>query len=406
MIEYISSNQGGGNTARRPIPVVISSYNRPNSLRRILSSLLHAHYCHDAVPLLISLDAGGPNGTREIAEAFEWPFGPKTVVARDRQLGMRDHAFACMELLTDVDNIIFLEDDSWVGHNFYNFAVAAAECIDQSENVFAASLYAFDFCEFDGLRFAPVPTSEDLYLMKSATTWGVLFARSKWFNFREWHNQNQNLNTGAEYVPDSVNNWPKTSWKKFLNRYLSTNGMYFAYPYVSHLTHFADPGTHFSLASGNFQVPTMRNLSLKPFALRCDVGDMVSYDEFWELEPPMELVNHFGCEFECDLRRLKAPHQIRKAYVITSRAEVGYTRDFSGLLFPLESNCWTRIDGDILHLVDLSAGHILPLTKRSPKPDEVRYYMKDIGLKREFMLLFNRFQTKVLQKIPLRKIFS
>lgn len=377
-----------------PIPIVVSSYNRPHSLTRILGSLRQAHYTRTDVPLFISLDAGGPNGTREIAEAFEWPFGPKTVLARDRQLGMRDHAFACMDQLEVAEHIIFLEDDSVVGRNYYDYAIDIARHIGCSSEIFAASLYAFDFCEFDGLRFAPVVTGEDMFLMKSATTWGVLFARATWREFREWHRKFCMTNEGAAYVPRQVNDWPKTSWKKFLNRYLSCENRYFLYPYVSHLTHFADPGTHFQFGSGNFQVPTMHSLSNTSLNLRCELENMVRYDEFWELEPPAELVRQVGYDFECDLRRIKTPDQFRKTSILTSRPVSQSCRNYSNHLFPLELNCWNDFDGGAIHLVNRDTGGDVQSTNAGVKPEEVRYYMKDIGFRRELMLLSNRISRR------------
>lgn len=395
MTDAGSSKGRDAGIAAGSIPIVISSYNRPNSLARILGSLLRAHYAHADVPLFISLDAGGPNGTREIAEAFEWPFGPKTVLARDRQLGMRDHAFACMDLLNETKHIIFLEDDSIVGHNYYDYAVEVARHMDCTDEIFAASLYAFDFCEFDGLRFAPVATGEDLFLMKSATTWAVLFTLGRWREFREWHSKFSKTNEGAKYIPHQVNNWPKTSWKKFINRYLSSENKYFLYPYVSQITHFADPGTHFDISSGNFQVPTMHSLSSKPLMLRCRLDNMVRYDEFWELEPPTDLVRHVGCDFECDLRRIKAPDQIRKNAIVTSRSASQSRRDYSNLLFPLELNCWNGLDGDILHLVHLGTDNFLEAANADVKAEDVRYYMKDIGFRREIMLVLDRISKKI-----------
>ena len=378
------------------IPIVVSGYNRPEPLMRILGSLRRARYPHANVKLYISLDNAGPNGAREAAESFEWPHGTKHVLARQQHLGMRDHSFACMDLFEDSEHLVFLEDDSVVGRDFYHYAVQAARCMDQLDDVFAASLYAFDFCEYDGLKFSPVPTEEDFFVMKSATTWGVLFSRRCWLQFREWHKRHGRTDDWADHVPAMVNEWPATSWKKYINRYLSAQSKNFLYPYISHLSHFADPGTHFDEASDNFQVPVMLNNRHARRSLSCEADNLARYDEFWEIMPPAWLIAEVGIEFEFDLRRIKTSTQFRKDHVLTSRDVTAAVKSYDTSLFPLEMNVFEDRIGADLHLAraaDVRAGGSDPTTQ------EIRKYMKNIGGRRELDLAADR----ILRKLGLRR---
>lgn len=379
------------------IPIVVSAYNRPEPLSRILQSLKAAQYGREDILLYISLDKGGPNGTKDIAETFDWPHGPKVVLARSQHLGMRDHAFACMDLFGDSEQLIFLEDDSFVGPEFFSYSMKIALNLQNNDELFAASLYSFDLCEFDSLRFSPVPTGEDVYLVRSATTWGIMLDRTKWTAFRAWHQENANSASGSRFIPKQVNEWPGTSWKKFLNRYISEKQLYFAYPTVSHLSHFADVGTHFSLTSSNYQVPmAWRYERANERPVRMDPANLATYDEFWEFIPSAQLVDAIGFDFEFDLRRIKSREQYRKSHVITSRSTRKAIRSFGRDFFSLESNVLHERPGSALHLtaVEDILDEDVPVSAQ-----EIRHYMKNLGIQRELQLSID----SVLRRLRLRK---
>ncbi|PXW66160.1 glycosyltransferase involved in cell wall biosynthesis [Loktanella sp. PT4BL] len=380
----------------KAIPIVVSGYNRRQSLARVLQSLNQAIYRRADIPLYVSLDDGGADGTLEVARAFQWRHGPKSILPHSRPLGMREHAFKCMELPSEFEQLIFIEDDSYAGPEFYEFAVQVAHCVNVDEEVFAASLYSFDICEFDRLRFAPLQTGEDAYLSKSASTWGILVDKRKWQGFRDWYETNGQVETGALYVPDQVNFWPKTSWKKHLNRYLSAKGLSFIYPVNSHLTHFADRGTHYASSSANFQVPFVhRRAEGSSRSARLNTNNMARYDEFWELIPDQGLIDAIGLEFEFDIRRLKRTTQLRSPYVITSRHIEKPLKSFGRDLFPLEANVLQGFQGTDLNLTSSDA---IPNVTHPADAQEVRLYMKDLGTRREILLTADRLLRKLRLK--------
>ena len=61
------------------IPIVVVAYNRMDSLKRILGSLLNAEY-PAAAKLIISIDRGDNADVLNFAEEFSWPFGEKQVI--------------------------------------------------------------------------------------------------------------------------------------------------------------------------------------------------------------------------------------------------------------------------------------------------------------------------------------
>ena len=58
------------------IAIAIVAYNRTESVRRLLESLLEAHYSQE-VPLIISIDKSNTDAVEQLADGFEWPFGKK-----------------------------------------------------------------------------------------------------------------------------------------------------------------------------------------------------------------------------------------------------------------------------------------------------------------------------------------
>ena len=57
------------------IPIVVVAYNRIESLKRILGSLLQAEYPAQGAELIISIDRGDNADVLDYARAFSWPFG-------------------------------------------------------------------------------------------------------------------------------------------------------------------------------------------------------------------------------------------------------------------------------------------------------------------------------------------
>ena len=78
--------------------IVVVTYNRPYSLKRILWSLSQAYYDDQEVRLIISIDYSGDSEIEELSEAFHWKFGPKEIRTNRENLGLRNHILKCGEL--------------------------------------------------------------------------------------------------------------------------------------------------------------------------------------------------------------------------------------------------------------------------------------------------------------------
>ena len=80
------------------IAIVAVGYNRLNSIKRLLGSLLAASYEIDSVPLVISIDCSGDTELYEYVENFNWPFGNKYVQIQQERLGLKEHIYRCGDL--------------------------------------------------------------------------------------------------------------------------------------------------------------------------------------------------------------------------------------------------------------------------------------------------------------------
>ena len=64
-------------------------------------------------------------------------------------------------------------------------------------------------------QFLPIKNEQDVYFLKWPSSWGQLWLKDQWKNFKEWLNNNSNWDALKKLVPPKVSNWPNSSWKKF-----------------------------------------------------------------------------------------------------------------------------------------------------------------------------------------------
>lgn len=372
------------------IPIVLVGYNRPASLARALRSIERANYpSGESIPLFINVDGGGPNGTADLAHSFDWKHGPKTVNIRPDRLGMRENSLRSGDLCAGKGAAIFVEDDTYLSPAFYDYCRQSFRALSGKPKVLAASLYSFRFCEFDQLRFEPALDGYDNYYMKSATTWGIMFLETEWFKFRKWMESfGQSALTLDDYIPEPITRWPSTSWKRYINKYLSLTSSYVFYPRASYANNYVDAGEHFSGDVNNFRVPIAPEVSGSKFSELST--SMARYDAFYEVES--DCIFGTASDFdvrsvEIDLRQTKARSQFRQPLVLTTRRTSASIRKFGTAHLPLEENILYQVPGEGINLCD---AHDVLQESQISEPQAVRYYHGDVGGRREILLIKDR----------------
>lgn len=330
------------------IALVVIAYNRPNSLRRLLSSLQSALYDRP-VDLVISIDKGGPDEVCQVADHFLWQFGSKKIIQHEKNLGLRKHVLWCGSLVNEYQTIVVFEDDLYVSPGFFKFAVDCSEFYEADDRIAGVSLYKHCWNFIADRPFEPLNTGSDVFFLQHAMSWGQVWTRKKWNQFISWY-ENTDLVTTSNGFPDAIAVWPETSWLKFHNRYLFDTGKYFVYPHIALSTNFSDSGTHAS-PTVSYQVPLMHAVCEK-YRFETLDKSISRYDVYFEnsailkdsgIPPGLFTVNLYG--------KKKSTNR----YVLSSdKLNYQAIKSFGLTLRPHELNFLNSIPGDGMYIYDTS----------------------------------------------------
>lgn len=293
--------------------IVVIAYNRENSLKRVLDSILKADYsttakesmsgkcndsdtyCNEDIPLIISIDKSDNNAVAEIANSFEWPYGNKRVVLHNTNLGLKKHVLECGNYVDEYENIIVLEDDLYVSKGFYKYACSALEFVSDDERIAGVSLYNHLLNVHVREPFEAVNDGFDNYYMQFAQSWGQAYTKTQWHGFLNWLKGNDNKPIAASNVPENVSSWSDKSWLKYYIKYVIEEDKYFIYPRVSYTTNFGDEGTHADSAVSDLQVPlagAVESEACRDFCFSKLDESKAIYDSYYEnIMLPEILVN-------------------------------------------------------------------------------------------------------------------
>lgn len=333
------------------IPIVVACYNRPLSLSRILKSLRLAAYPDHPVPLVISIDRSDvQSDLTALAEAFDWPFGPKKIRSFDERQGLRAHILQCGDIALEHSGVIVLEDDLVVGENFYHFAMQAVAAMGADDRIAGISLYAPTINEMVPLPFTPAPSAFDGYFLQSAQSWGQCWTASMWCAFRDWYSSVSQPLSDEEDMPQRIYSWPETSWKKYHMKFTVQTDRTWLYPYVSHSSNCSDIGAHNPRPSFLFQVP-LASGSHRVYRLpRPGDAAAIHYDSFFERSG---LTDEDGVLLLLDLyaTRRQIPAGCR---IVTGRPmDLDPVRDYGLLYRPHDENVARAASGADLHSYDV-----------------------------------------------------
>ena len=263
--------------------IVTICYNRPDSLKRLLSSIERADYPEGvSVPLVISIDKSDTDAVVKVAKEFQWKHGEKVVLERNPRMGLKAHVLACGDLTKDYGSIIVLEDDLYVSPSFYEYTVKALDFTNGDERIGGISLYNHLFNVHVRKSFCAIDDGYDNWYFQLASSWGQAYSKDQWDGFKAWLEIHKDDNLAKTFVPANVSSWSEKSWLKFYIAYLIDTDKYFLYPRISLTTNFGDVGSHAVKADADLQVPLMgRTKSLYCSFSKLEHSESV-YDAFFE----------------------------------------------------------------------------------------------------------------------------
>lgn len=327
--------------------IIIPAYSREKALQRLLNSICSAFYHDNHKPVvIISLDGGYSEKVEVIADNFFSNMNDKftiTIIKRNINLGLRAHIIECANLGCEYGSFIILEDDLYISKNFYLYSSICLDYYKTSDSIAGISLYSQHYNEYENLPFIPAPTSKyDIFFMQIPSSWGQAWTKEQWVNFITWYNLHKDMDLKSILeIPNSVANWPESSWKKFFSVYLALNEKYFIYPYISHSTNFSDPGgTHNKNTVSMVQVP-LDECDSKIESLRLEQlsDNSIKYDPFMERILAKDFIykNIKSHQISMDIYGSKDLSLLRKKeYALTSKNVSKYIQKVSTNMKPIE----------------------------------------------------------------------
>lgn len=369
--------------------LIAVGYRRPAGLTRLLESLRRADYEGDRVTLIVSIDGGGDPEVSAAARNFDWPHGEKRLCLRTERLGLRAHLLSCGDWLGEFDAVAVFEDDVIAMPGFYHFMRQAVPRYAGDPRVAGISLYSPRWNGQAFHDFTPAPSAHDAYFMRQAQSWGQVWTRRAWSEFRSWYGAHAEDGLSDMPLPDFIRRWPDTSWLKYHTAYCAACEKDFVYPYASLTSCFAEAGTHSPFRHDLHHPPLWEAV---PDELRLpDPSQGVHYDAFFErmgLAQALHLseaelcVSLYGTKPLAANRTLQAEGAVR--YLLTTeRLPFAVLRGFALELRPHEQNVLQDHPGSDILLYDLAR----PAPPPPGRAELLRFrYHERVGLQNRRML--------------------
>ncbi len=382
------------------LAIVVIGYNRLKSIKRILYSLDNVDYENDKVDLIISIDNSGMDDVENFSKGFAWKNGKKIVKTFQNRLGLKTHVLTCGDYVKDYDAIAVLEDDIFVSPGFYRYMKETVEFYKDDDNIAGISLYSHKWSEYNGRTFNAENGKYDTYFMQYAQSWGQVWIKNQWLEFKRWYESNNEIIKACDAIPSNVTDWPETSWLKYHITYCIMNNKYFVYPYDSLTTDFTDPGQHCKVETKLYQVPLVReaneNYQFPTFGLK----DAVYYDAFFERQFIGKYIGINDKDICIDLYSGKNLDE--KRYLLTSKElDFKILKSYALDLKPHELNVIFNIEGNDIYLYDTT---IKNKNKFYTNQDLVRWYYdsRTYNYRVICKVLIDKVKSKFLKKIGLK----
>ena len=378
--------------------IVAIGYNRVNSIKRLLESLLRADYLNDKVDLIISIDNSGTTSVEEYASNMEWPFGNKIIKTYPKRMGLRNHILTCGDYVEGYDGIAVFEDDIFVAPTFYSFMKQAVEFYKDDDNVAGISLYSHMWSEYNKRPFVAEKKEYDNYFLQYAQSWGQVWMPKQWKAFKEWYKNNSGEISQDENTPSHIVDWPKTSWLKYHIKYCIDRKKYFVYPYISYSTNFVEIGQHCKTSNTVYQVPMEYSSTKKYHFAKFGALNAAYYDAFFERVMLEKSVLGLDGEVEVDLYGNKVIKSSVRYLLSSKRLDRKIIKRYGLQLRPHEMNVIFDIPGEDLFLYDLKEAS--KEKENFSDFDMARWYYDSRVFEYPYIarILFKIFKKKMLKK--------
>lgn len=373
------------------IAIVAVGYNRINSMKRLIGSLLRARYNIDNVPLYISIDCSGDQELYDYVNSFEWPYGDKYVNIQKERLGLKNHILQCGDLTKYFKGVIILEDDIFVSEYFYDYVLQAVDYYYDDNRIGGISLYRNEMGGNIPIYLAQ--DGNDVFLRQSVASWGQCWTDKMWAGFREWFNKPESNDLSHVDMPEYIKGWSK-AWSKFYMAYQVVTNKYFVFPSISLTTCFSEAGEHGSTCTIG-QVNLLcgeKKYKFQPF------DKLSKYDIYSTNECIYDWIGISKEQLAVDLRGCY-PDLTEKKFVLSPYPyPYAVVKSFSLSLLPIELNVKYNLEGNGIFLYDISKPTGKKLQKNIPI-DIAYYYIKTFNVRLLARYVLNYSRNAILDKL-------
>lgn len=332
------------------IAIIAVTYNRTDSLVRLLKSLEQSDYANESPTLIISIDKSKTDMVEKFADQYKWPHGEKIVRKHEQNLGLRNHMMSLGEWFDRFDTLVVLEDDIIVSPCFYAYVRQSSDKYMGSEEICGISLYGFSRNYQTRLPFIPLSSEYDGYFMNCAMSWGEVWMKPQWQKFYKWYLEHQEFPVEPN-LPEIICRWGK-SWLKYHTKYCIETNKYFLFPYVSLSSNNGDVGVH--VGAGNswgFQTPLQYG-NKQLYHLPDTPSDAVCYDGFFENKALYKAIGLTPSDCCIDLCGTQCNRLKKRYWLTTAKTNFRIVKSYALTTRPIESSVINGEQGNEIFLYD------------------------------------------------------
>lgn len=380
--------------------VVLVGYNRPESMKRLMESVVAAEYPpNHEITLIISLDASDKSDEIErIVNQIPWRHGEKKVIRYKERQGLKKHIISCGNYSKQYGAVIILEDDLFVSPGYYLFTVEALKKYATDPRIAGIALYCHNWNGYSNCRFIPKNNGYDIFLGQFSITWGQCWTANEWNSFHSWLEKQNNEFEDDVRLPAVVARWGKQSWGKFFFKFVVQNNLFYVVPYQSMSTNFSDTGEHNNASNTAHQVP----LGEHPARRYCfpEFQSAIKYDAFFErVLSKCEVIDGIcGSEICMDLNDCRRVTNGERYLISTRKLPYNVVKSYGIKLRPIEDNIMYNISGNDIILYDINK-QIIDLPCVNISNSRTAYEMYGIEWDRQIKFGIYTFMAKVRKKL-------
>ena len=207
--------------------VVVITFNRANSLKRLLDSLNKAEYAGDGVKVEIWIDRSQTGvihePTVDVAKNFQFFHGSSEVIIRPVHAGLYGQWLTTWHpMLTTTEIAVILEDDITVSPYFYKYLKTAHKKYDSFPDINGYSLQGVSIKHGTGTGKLDIPKHNIAFRYPVLGTWGFSPSVANWIKFTTWIANTRTNSTFNPYIPGNI----VTEWYKGHQQQRKTDNMW------------------------------------------------------------------------------------------------------------------------------------------------------------------------------------